>query len=91
MIEHSLVTLTATAQKVVSSDNMPHEVVLHNATKSSNEYIHIGGDDTITTSNSIHLDPGQTVRFTMGPDDELWALSDPSGLDLGILDIKKDD
>ena len=84
-------TLSATVPtQVVASDNMPQDVVLHNMTKSSNEYIHIG-DENVTTSNSIHLDPGQTISFTIGPLDALYAVSNPDGLVLGVLAIRRRD
>jgi hypothetical protein len=85
------VTLSnVTATEIVGHDNMPHEVILHNMTKSSNNYIHIGGPD-ITLLNSIHIDPGETLRFTLGPNDRLYAMSDPNGLVVGVLDIRKAD
>ena len=85
-----LVTLGTAAIEVVGADNMPHDVILHNHTKSSNEYIHIGNAD-VSVSNSMHLDPGQTVYLTLRPSDRLYAISDPSGLELGVTDIRKAD
>jgi len=88
-VQSSVYTLGGTvATRVVTPDNMPQQVILHNMTKSSNEYIHIGGSD-VTTANSIHLDPGQTIDMVLGPLDDLWAVSDPSGLELGVLTIQK--
>ena len=88
-VQSSVYTLGGTvATRVVTPDNMPQQVILHNMTKSSNEYIHIG-PSTVTTANSIHLDPGQTIDMVLGPLDDLWAVSDPSGLELGVLTIQK--
>lgn len=87
---NNLITLGTVAAEIVGHDNMPHEVILHNMSKSSNEYIHYGGS-AITVNNSPHIDPGQTVQFTMRPGDRLYALSDPAGLQVGILDIRKND
>ena len=89
-IVHRVVACGTVAQVVVGADNMPHEVHLHNMTKSSNEYIYIGGA-AVSTSNSIHLDPGESITLTLEPNDELFAVSDPAGLDLGILDIRRND
>lgn len=80
-----------TATQIVPPDNMPHSVVLHNHTKSSNEYIHIGPDNTVSDTNAIHIDPGQTIYIEMDPEDELWAVSDPNGLVVGVLDTKRAD
>jgi len=88
-IYNNLVTLGTAAQMVVPPRNMGQEVHLHNMTKSSNEYIHVGGPG-ITVNNSVHMDPGQSMVITLGPGDDLYALSDPSGLELGILAVIQD-
>jgi hypothetical protein len=85
---HRQVTLGTAATEIVGHDNMPHEVILHNMTKSSNEYIFYGGS-AVSTTNAPHIDPGQTVQFTLGPEDRLFAVSDPAGLVVGVMDIRK--
>jgi len=79
------------AQRIVEPDEMPHDIVLHNATKSSNEYILMAGGSAhaVGTANSMHIDPGQTVNMTLQVGDELWATSSPSGLVVQVLDIRK--
>jgi len=84
------VTLGTAAVQVVAPDIMQQEVHLHNMTKSSNEYIYLGGGSDITTSNTIHIDPGESITIWLGPGDPLYALSDPDGLELGILVVKQD-
>jgi hypothetical protein len=69
---------------------MPHDVILHNMTKSSNAYIFYGGADVSTTS-APHIDPGETIQFTLRPGDRLFAVSDPDGLVVGVMDIRKND
>lgn len=87
-----LVTLgTTVPTEVVGHDNAPHDVILHNHTKSSNEYIYIGGSTAVSTTNSMHIDPGQTIYLTLRPGDRLFAVSDPDGLELGVTDIRKND
>jgi hypothetical protein len=83
-------TLGTAATEIVGHDNMPHDVILHNMTKSSNEYIFFGGPD-VSTTNSPHIDPGETIQFTLGPEDRLYAVSDPAGLVVGVMDIRKND
>lgn len=88
----SQVTLSdTTPTEIVGHDNMPHDVVLHNATKSSNHYVFIGGSTAVSTSNGLHMDPGQTVYLTLQPGDRLFAVSDPSGLVVHTMDIRKID
>jgi hypothetical protein len=79
-----------TATQIVEPDNMGQEVHLHNMTKSSNEYVHIG-PSTVTTANSIHIDPGQNLHLELRPGDDLWAVSDPDGLEIGVMTITKRD
>jgi hypothetical protein len=87
-IFHSQVTLGTAATEIVGHDNMPHEVILHNMTKSSNSYIFYGGS-AVSTTNAPHIDPGETIQFTLGPEDRLFAVSDPAGLVVGVMDIRK--
>jgi hypothetical protein len=84
------VTLGTAATEIVGHDNMPHDVILHNMTKSSNHYIFFG-DANVSTTNAPHIDPGETIQFTLGPDDRLFAVSDPAGLVVGVMDIRKND
>ncbi len=89
-IVHSQVTLGTAAIEIVGHDNMPHEIILHNMTKSSNSYIFYGGS-AVSTTNAPHIDPGETIQFTLGPKDRLFAVSDPAGLVVGVMDIRKKD
>jgi hypothetical protein len=90
-VTSSLFTLSdTTATQIVAPDNMIQRVTLHNMTKSSNEYVHIG-PSTVTTTNSIHIDPGETLQIDLRPQDDLWAVSDPDGLEVGVLVVSKRD
>jgi len=89
-IHNDNITLSNTAATlVVPNDSMEQVVHLHNMTKSSNEYIHLGNAD-MTLNNSLHIDPGETVTYHLGPGDELYAMSDPNGLEIGVLRITQD-
>ena len=88
------VTCSATSsQRIVGHDNMPHRAILHNATKSSNEYIYIAGGSAqaFGTVAGMHIDPGQTIYVDLAPEDELWATSDPDGLIVQVLDMRRND
>jgi hypothetical protein len=87
---NSQVTLGTAAVEIVGHDNMAHDIILHNMTKSSNEYIFYGGPD-VSTTNAPHIDPGETIQFTLRPGDRLYAISDPADLVVGVLDIRKND
>lgn len=89
MITSAVYTLSeTTASQVVEPSTLPQEVHLHNMTKSSNSYIHIGKSD-VTTTNSIHIDPGESRVIQLMPNDDLWAVSDPDGVVLGVLTVRQ--
>jgi hypothetical protein len=89
MITSNVYTLSETvAVKVVSPSTLPQEVHLHNMTKSSNQYIFIGKSN-VTTTNSIHIDPGESITLELMPNDDLWAVSNPGGLVLGVLTVRQ--
>ena len=89
MILHNLYTLTSDiATQVVSPATQRQVAHLHNQNKSSNNYIFIGSS-TVSTANSIHLDPGESKIITLEPLDTLWAVSNPSGLELGVLIVRQ--
>jgi len=84
------VTLGTAAVEVVSPEVLGQEVHLHNMSKSSNNYIYLGGGSDITNANTVHIDPGESIQLQLGPGDALYALSDPTGIELGILVVKQD-
>jgi hypothetical protein len=82
-------TLSATTPtKIVEPSVMPQFVTLHNLTKSSNSYIYYGGAN-VSTTNSPHIDPGETIKFQLLPSEELYAVSDPNGLKVGVMTQKQ--
>ena len=89
-LQHRQVTLGTAATEIVGHDNVPHDVILHNMTKSGNHYIFYGGS-AVSTTNAPHIDPGETIQFTLRPGDRLFAVSDPAGLVVGVMDIRKND
>lgn len=89
MLIHNQYTLTSGTPTQVAGPSTQRQVVhLHNLTKSSNNYIYVGSS-TVSTTNSIHLDPGESKEMTLEPLDSLYAVSDPSGLDLGVLIVRQ--
>jgi hypothetical protein len=89
MILHNLFTLSDTTPLQVVGPATQRQVAhFHNLTKSSNHYIYLGSQ-TVSTVNSIHLDPGESKEITLEPLDTLWAVSDPAGLELGVLIVRQ--
>jgi hypothetical protein len=77
-----------TPTKIVSASVNPQFVTLHNLTKSSNEYIYYGGAN-VSTTNSPHIDPGDTLKLQLLPLEELYAVSDPADLVVGVMTQKQ--
>lgn len=91
-IENAVYTLgSATATLVASNDNQAQSVHLKNMTKSSNEYIWLGGTSSVGTASGLELEPQEHIEIMIRPGDELWAISTPAGLKLGVLAVKKGD
>jgi hypothetical protein len=89
MILHNVYVLSDTTPTEVVGPATQRQVAhFHNLTKSSNHYIYLGSQ-TVTTSNSIHLDPGESKEITLEPLDTIWAVSDPDGLELGVLIVRQ--
>jgi hypothetical protein len=77
-------TVGTAAIKVLSAQSNPTQVILHNANKSSNNYIWFGGSSAVTTSTGIHLDNGEDYQFVLQPGNELWAISN-SDKELNVM------
>jgi hypothetical protein len=78
-------TLSATTPtQIVTPSVMPQFVTLHNMTKSSNSYVYYGASN-VSSTNSPHIDPGETIKFQLLPLEELYAVSDPNGLVVGVI------
>ena len=92
IINRNVTCSNVTPQRIVGADNMPHRAMLHNSTKSSNEYIWVGGSSaTAGTADGVHIDPGQTIYVDLAPGDELWATSTPNGLIVQVMDMRRND
>lgn len=83
-------TLTEnTPQQIVPPDRMNQHVCIHNHEHSQNSEIYIG-NSSVTTSTGIHAVATQTSMLTIGPGDDLWAVSDANGVEIQVLVVKQD-
>ena len=87
-ISSTQITLGTAASLIVNSYHNSQTVQLHNQNKSSNHYIFVGGSG-VTSATGIHIDPGEDRTIEVPPGDELYACSDPSGLVIGVLLIRR--
>jgi hypothetical protein len=77
-------TIGTAAVKILEAKANPTQVILHNADKSSNEYIWFGGSADVTITNGIHLDNGEDYQFVLQPGNQLWAISNDAGHSLHV-------
>ena len=89
MIVNDNVTLSnVTPTKIVQASQNPQRVYLHNMSKSSNNFVHLGNAD-MTLLNSVHIDPGESLTIELMQNDELFAMSDPDGIKVGVLNVRQ--
>ena len=75
---------TATPVLIAGAHYMAQDVTIHNMTKSSNEYVYVGGPN-VSIANGVHIDPGGTLQLKVQAGDALYAVSDPGGLKVGVF------
>ena len=75
---------TATPVLIVRSHHMAQDVTVENLSKSSNEYAYIGGPD-VSSTTSLHLDPGEHIQLKIQPGDVLYAVASHQDLKVGVL------
>jgi hypothetical protein len=75
---------TAAVQVIGPQENTTH-VLLHNAEKSSNEYIWFGGGSAVTTSTGAHIDNSDTYEWTLGVGEEIWAITNSGTKTLHVI------
>lgn len=85
MLETKQVQVGTTAVQIHSVRNNPTRILLHNAEKSSNEFIWFGGNSAVTTSTGLHLDNASTYQLTLWAGSELWAITNSGTKELHVL------
>jgi hypothetical protein len=85
MLETKQVTVGTAAVQIFGTTNNPRHVLLHNANKSSNNFIWFGGGAAVTTSTGAHLDNAETYQLILWPGSELWAITDDGTKSLHVM------
>ena len=85
MLETKQVSVGTAAVQILGTQDNPVQVILHNAQKSSNEYIWFGGSSAVTTLTGAHLDDASTYQLIIKPGNELWAITDAGTKALHVL------
>lgn len=78
-----------TPVKIVSAATVSQHVCIHNHEHNSSGNVYIGGAN-VSINNGIHAQPTLTSQITIGPGDDLWAVSDTDAQELHILVVKQD-
>ena len=79
------VSVGTVAVQVLDQHSSPQHVILHNAEKSSKEFIWFGGNSAVTTSTGAHLDNSETYNLILFPTNELWAIRNSGTAVLHVL------
>jgi hypothetical protein len=82
-------TIGTVAVQIVPADRMSQHVCIHNHEHSQNSEIFIGNQN-VTIGNGIHAQAELTSQLTIGPGDDLWAISDVEDVELHVLVVKQD-
>jgi hypothetical protein len=78
-------TLNETPQAVTHVHNQGMVLTFHNAAKSSNNRVFLGGS-AVGTATGLHIDSDQFLQLTISPEQQLWAVSDPAGIVLEVIE-----
>jgi hypothetical protein len=72
------------AQRIISRDDNPQHVILHNHEHANNHEIYVGLSN-VTTTTGLHIRHTETIQIVIAPGDELWAIADGDARDLRVL------
>ena len=78
---------TAVAVKIVPAESTIQEVHVHCATKQGNPLIYVGGS-SISASNGMHVEAGETLTVSLPAGDDLWAVASAADTVAGVLRVQ---
>ena len=83
-------TIGTVPSLVIAEQAMAQQVYLYNAQKTDNQDIFIGGSADVTITTGHHLAHSSDLTVTLGPQDQLWAVSNANGRTLTVLNVRQD-
>lgn len=86
----SQLSISTVPSLVVAEQATAQLAYLYNAQKNENQDIFLGGSASVTISTGYHLAHSSDLTVTLGPQDQLWAVSDASGRTLTVLNVRQD-
>jgi hypothetical protein len=75
---------------VVGEQAMSQVAHLYNAQKTENQDIFLGGSASVSITTGYHLAHTADIAVTLGPQDQLWAVSNADGRTLTVLNVRQD-
>lgn len=82
-------TVGTSATKVVNSDVMEQNVLIHN-NSTGDAIVYIGGDNTVTSTNGTVLVAEERISIDLGPGDEIFAIGSTAGIDVRVMKVTQD-
>jgi len=82
-------TVGTSATKVVNSDVMEQNVLIHN-NSTGDAIVYIGGDDSVTSTNGTVLVAEERISIDLGPGDEIFAIGSTAGIDVRVMKVTQD-
>jgi hypothetical protein len=79
---------TSTATLIAGRDNMPQDVIVHDAEHSQSTTVFLG-NESVTAANGLHLHSDETIQMTLGPGDQLWAIASSGTPTVHVIRIQK--
>lgn len=79
-----------TRVKIVTADNMPQTVIIHEGDHSSSTTSFLG-DVNVSASTGLHIHNGETLTMTLRPNDELYCFSSQGAPVMHVLQIQNND
>lgn len=86
----SQVTVGTVPSLVVTEQAMAQVAYLYNAQKTENQEIFLGGSADVTITTGHHLAHNTDLTVTLGPEDQLWVVSNANGRTLTVLNVRQD-
>lgn len=79
-----------TRVKIATADNMPQQVIIHEADHDASVAVYLG-DSTVDATNGFHLHNQETLQLTLRPGDELYAWSAQGSPTMQVIQIQNND
>jgi hypothetical protein len=88
-ITQTAYTVGTAVVQVVAPDTQPQFVTLHNLEDVSNRKIYLG-NSALVAGQSIEINTAVYLQMTLGPGDNLCAVTDGGSYQLGVMIQKQD-